>query len=106
MAGQRIELTNYSMFAETPIYEVGEDIVLGLMRDVVVPDNSDVLYNVPPGGTHRLDLISSTHYGTPHLWWVIARVNNLVDPLLGVVSGAIIRLPTRARLASEGILNV
>jgi len=106
MAGQRIELTNYSMFAETPIYEVGGEIVLGLMRDVVVPDNSDVLYNVPPGGTHRLDLISNEHYGTPHLWWVIARVNNLIDPLVGVVSGAIIRVPTRARLASEGILNV
>lgn len=94
------------MFAETPIYEVGEDIVFGLTRDVVVPDNSDVLYNVPPGGAYRLDLVSNEQYGTPHLWWVIARVNNLIDPLVGVTSGAIIRVPTRARLASEGILNV
>lgn len=94
------------MFAETPVYEVGPDIVFGLTRDVVVPDSSDTLYTVPPGGTHRLDRISNEHYGTPHLWWVIARVNNIVDPLFGVVSGQVIRIPTRARLATDGILNV
>jgi hypothetical protein len=45
MAGQRIELPTFSMFAKTPVYEIGGDLVFGLMRDVVVPDATDDLYS-------------------------------------------------------------
>jgi hypothetical protein len=94
------------MFATTPVYEVGEEVVFGLMRDVIVPDASDDLFTVPPGAEARLDAISYKFYGTPALWWVIARVNNIEDPLTGVALNTTIRIPTKARLASEGILNV
>jgi hypothetical protein len=106
MAGQRVELPAYSMFATTPVYEVGGDVVFGLLKDVIVPDASDELFTVPPGGETRLDSISYKFYGTPALWWVLARVNNIEDPLVGVALNATIRIPTKARLASEGILNV
>jgi len=107
MAGQRIELTQYSMFTQTPVYELGPDaIVFGLMQPAVVPDATDEQWVVPPAGVPRLDLLSSAFYDTPHLWWVLASVNNILDPLVSVPQGTSLRVPTKERLAAEGILNV
>ena len=106
MAGQRIELPQFSMFAQTPVYNVGNDIVFGLMKDVVVPDATDTLYIVDSTGVNRFDLISYRFYGTPMLWWVLSRVNNMVDPLIGPSLKQHLRIPTKARLATLGILNV
>lgn len=95
------------MFAKTPVYGLGGDLVVfGLMRPAVVPDASDELWPVPPAGVPRLDLLADDFYGTPHLWWVIASVNNILDPLVSVPEGTKIRVPTRERLSAEGILNV
>jgi len=106
MAGQRIELPPYSMFAQTPVYEVGSDVVFGQMVPAVVPNATDIIYTVPAGGVFRLDLISTQFYGVPDLWWVIATANNLLDPILAVPANTQIRIPARDRLASEGVLNV
>jgi nucleoid-associated protein YgaU len=110
MAQQRIQLPAYSMWAQTPIHEIdsedGKVIVFALMQDVVVADPSDFLYTVPAGGVYRLDLISHNFYGVPDLWWVIASVNNIIDPLISVPLGTVIRIPTKARLGAAGILNV
>lgn len=111
----RVELSPYSMFSATPVYkDVDAEIegvrqkviVFGLLVDAVVPDASDVLYPVPQAGEARLDLIANKFYGTPELWWVVALVNNILDPLVGAPVGRTIRIPTRDRLATEGILNV
>lgn len=106
MASQRIELPLYSMFAKTPVYEVGGNVVFGLKEPAVVPHGSDILYTVPAAAEFRLDLLSTQFYGVPDLWWVIASVNNLIDPLVGIAPGTRIRVPTQQRLASEGVLNV
>jgi hypothetical protein len=106
MAGQRIELPPYSMFARTPVYDVAGDIVFGLMADVIVPDITDQLFIVPLEGVNRLDLIADEFYGISQLWWVLARVNNIQDPLVSVPVGTTIRVPTKDRLASAGVLNV
>lgn len=111
----RIELPPYSMFSATPAYDgvnveiegVRQNIIaFGLMTPAVVSDASDILYRVPQAGEGRLDLISQQFYGTPELWWVVATVNNLVDAIIGFVAGQTIRIPTKERLAAEGILNV
>lgn len=103
------------MFSATPAYEGVESeiegsrqkvIVFGLLVDAVVPDATDILYTVPQAGEGRLDLVSQQHYGTPELWWVIALVNNLIDPLVGFTVGQSIRIPQKNRLAAEGILSV
>lgn len=94
------------MFAKTPVKEIDGNLVFGLMRDVVVPDATDDLYTVGAGEHDRLDLISARFYGTSHLWWVIARVNNLLDPEKGFEIKAQIRVPTKTRLAAVGVLNV
>lgn len=107
MAGQRIELPQYSMFAKTPIYDLGGDtVVFGLMQPVVVPDATDELWLMPSAGVPRLDLLSNDFYGTPQLWWVIASVNNMLDPLVAVPEGTPMRIPTKERLSAEGVLNV
>lgn len=98
------------MFPVTPIYESQADgenvIVFGLLQDVIVPDPSDTVFTVPIAGVHRLDLISQNFYGVPDFWWVIARVNNILDPLVGIANGTRIRVPTKSRLAQEGLLSV
>lgn len=102
------------MFSSTPAYD-GVDveiegsrqkvIVFGLMVDAVVPDASDVLYTVPPSGEGRLDLLSQYQYGTTELWWVIALVNNIVDPFVGSAVGDVLRIPRKERLSAEGVLG-
>lgn len=98
------------MWAATPIYSVdtdeGKTVVFGLLQDIIVPDPTDTVYKVPIGGVHRLDLIATSFYGIPDLWWVIARANAILDPLVGPALGQEIRIPTRARLATEGVLSV
>ena len=94
------------MFAKTPVYEVGSDVVFGLQVPVIVPNTTDLVYTVPTPGEFRLDLISTQFYGVPDLWWVIAAVNDIGDPLVGVPAGTLIRIPSKDRLASEGILSV
>ena len=107
MAGQRINLPAYSAFTKTPIYDLGpETIVFGLMQPVIVPANTDEVWPMPLAGVPRLDLLSSDFYGVPDLWWVIASVNNINDPLVSVPAGTLVRIPTKSRLAAEGILNV
>lgn len=103
--GMVVSFPAYSMFSATPVYQIGSDVVLGLMRDVVIPDASDTLYTVTEPGSSRFDLISNMFYGTCQLWWVIARVNNIMDPLLGVAPGTVLRIPTRDRLSRQGVLT-
>lgn len=111
----RIELPKYSMFSNTPVYHGitetvdGEEqdlVVFGLMDSPVVPDPTDTLYTVEAGGVNRLDMISIKFYGAGDLWWVIARVNNLNDALVGASRGTILRIPAKTRLATLGILNI
>jgi hypothetical protein len=94
------------MFTKTIPYKVDDAIVFGLMEDVVVPDASDEVWTVPAGAVARLDRLSNAVYGTPDLWHVLASVNNLIDALSGFPAGTKIRVPTKSRLASEGILGV
>lgn len=99
------------MFSRTGLYEAASEeegavLAFGLMRTTVPSDPSDTLFTVPPGGDSRMDAVSDYHYGTPELWWVIAQANNIIDPLTALVVNSKIRIPTRARLASQGILNV
>lgn len=101
-----VTLPPFSMLAKTPFYDIDGVITPGLVRPVVLPDFSDVVYTVTLAGERRLDLISALHYGTPNLWWVIASVNNLVDGLAGVRVGTELRIPLKSRLAQTGILNI
>ena len=41
----------------------------------------------------RLDLLSYEFYGTEYLWWVIAAVNNIVDPIGDMFAGQRLYVP-------------
>jgi len=110
----RVELVPYSMFTATPAYQIQAEldtgkenvVVFGLKRDPVVPDPTDILFTVPARGGGRFDLISQKFYSTPELWWAVSRCNPELDPMIGPEVGSIIRVPSRLRLASLGVLNV
>lgn len=114
MSTQRVELPAHSAYVRTPVYSgltaevdgVKEPVVaFGLMLDAVVADGSDELFSVPVGMANRLDLVSDQFYGTKNLWWVVALVNNQLDPLVGFVPGDQIRIPQKSRLSALGLLN-
>jgi len=115
MAEQNIQLPAYSMFAKTPVYSnvpvelegiKQTAIVFGLQVPPGIGDATDILYTVSLGGASRLDLIADKFYGTPELWWVVAQVNSGTDPLVGFDVGQTIRVPTRQRLGTLGIMSV
>jgi hypothetical protein len=59
---------------------------------------SDRFFEVTREFAYRLDLISLKFYGTLYLYWVLARVNNLVDPFADTVVGLRLRIPDRENL--------
>jgi hypothetical protein len=101
----KIELPTHSAYIDTPVYQIGGDIFFGLLRDPITPDLTDGSFTVTQGFENRLDLISNNFYGTQDLWWVIAMVNDIMDPLLGVQVNTILRIPTKTRLANAGVLS-
>lgn len=95
------------MFSTTEVYDLGVNgIVFGLMQPSIVPDDTDEQWIVPSAGVPRLDLLANDFYGVPDLWWILASINNIIDPFVSVPEGTVIRVPTKERLSSEGILNV
>lgn len=62
---------------------------------------TDSFYQVPAGEVNRLDLISSTIYGTVDLWWVLATVNNIADPFVEVEAGKLLRVPAITEVYSK-----
>ena len=105
MADSRVTLPAFSMFSRTPVYEVNGIILFGLMMDPVIASSTDQIYVMPQAEESRLDLISALFYGTPQLWWIIALVNNITDPIVGAPPGTALRIPTKDRLSQEGILS-
>ena len=58
----------------------------------------DRFYEVTAPLAHRPDLISKIYYGTEQLYWVIARVNGMVDPFAETTVGKKLRIPDRDNL--------
>lgn len=100
-----VTLPPYSMFSQTDVYAIQDGVAFGLMRELVVPDPSDTIFTITQPLERRPDMLSMYFYGTPHLWHVLCTVNNILDPLTGFVNGLKIRVPTKTRLASEGLMN-
>lgn len=103
----QVTLPAMSMFMDTPVGKTTEgDIVFGLLRDPVIPDPTDKVYSVPQPGENRGWLISAHCYTTPHLWWVLAMVNGMLDPLTEFTPGRELRVPTSQRLSDEGVKTI
>lgn len=65
---------------------------------------NDQFYAVEKGYENRIDLISYKFYGTPLLWWAIAVMNNITNPL-DVKAGIILRIPDLLSINESGVLS-
>lgn len=81
------------MFQSTPFYQVGADVVFGLMVPPILPSPSDQMYTVSLVNAQRLDKIAKLAFGDERYWWAIAMVNNIVDPQAAIPVGTILRIP-------------
>jgi hypothetical protein len=86
------------MFIRTPVYNVNNTIVFGLRREVIAPDPTDSIIGVTQTMVGDLGILAYELYGTSELWWVIAELNHILDPMTEVVEGLQLRVPSRDRL--------
>lgn len=65
-------------------------------------DPTDTAYVVENKYEGRLDQIVAVHLGTQFVgsWWVVAMLNNILDPYTEIYEGRVLYLPTRERLSS------
>ena len=51
----------------------------------------------------RLDKLANDYYNDPKLWWAIAQVNNIKNPLTDLKIGTMIRIPPLTSLIKNGV---
>jgi len=81
-----------SEYRRTPVYKVDDELVFGLLNLPIVKARTDTYVIVKQGSENRLDLVSSAVYGTPIYWWVIATLNDIIDPMTEVPVGKVLRV--------------
>lgn len=59
---------------------------------------SDMEYIVEDKYKHRPDLIAFAFYEDWRLWWFICQFNNILDPHAELVTGLVLRIPTKERV--------
>lgn len=69
-------------------------------RSILEPGGEDISYIVEDFYVGRLDLIASVFYNEPRWWWVIAQYNSILDPFGEIVSGRILLIPPKDRIAA------
>ena len=62
--------------------------------------SSDVFHQVTDADNKRLDLIAWRYYRDVRLWWIIAEINNISNPL-EMHTGLILRIPSYERIMLE-----
>lgn len=100
----------YSRLVHGGITEVGNNRLEWHDRVVFPTDETDIVYAIERQFSGRPDMIASLFYNEPRYWWVIAQHNNILDPFSEMVTGRLISIPTKERLAtmltgSQGGMN-
>lgn len=80
--------------------EVNKTAIEWWERSVLKTDPTDFQYVVEKQFEGRLDWITAVYLGEQNIryWWVVAMLNNILDPYTEVTTGRIIRIPTKERL--------
>lgn len=82
----------YSRYRDSIIYQDAAGAQsLGLRERLDAPRRRDDRFHTLVS-SDRLDLLANTYLGDPHLWWVIADYNDLLDPL-DLTPGVVLRIP-------------
>lgn len=108
----KVQISASSHLQRTPVYQLvdqqtGKPIgvhVWGRWAPIDIPsDPSDAYYPIAEKDVGRLDSIAYAYYRNPYLWWIIAWVNDIQNPLEMEI-GQVIRIPAfrsvRAALAN------
>lgn len=53
----------------------------------------------------RLDQLAHSEYGDSKLWWIIAKVNSIFNPLDELKYGTVLRIPTLTSLISHQVIS-
>lgn len=64
--------------------------------------NSDMFHQVTEADRRRIDLIAWQYYRDVNLWWIIAEVNNIGNPL-DIEPGTVLRIPAYDRVQMKVI---
>lgn len=66
-------------------------------RRLIPYAEDDIFVDVTPEYANRADLIAHDEYGTAELDWLVLEYNNIIDPVVELVVGVRLRLPSRTR---------
>lgn len=58
-----------------------------------VDKNSQQYSEIITSGIKTLDILSMENYGTPLLFWLIADMNDIIDPMIDIPSGTKLKIP-------------
>lgn len=73
---------------------------------IIKESTKDIFYSVEKGYENRLDLISYKFYNTPFLWWAIATMNHIDNPMV-IEAGIVLRIPAISSIyGSGGVLSL
>ena len=70
----------------------GNNYLLSQRKREILETVNDTLYVVEPECENRIDMVSFKFYNTPHLWWAIAMMNHIKNPMRLEV-GIVLRIP-------------
>ena len=85
------KLSRYGM-SDVVTDEAGNSYLVSQSRKYIKESTKDTLYTVEPECENRLDAVSYKFYNTPHLWWAIATMNHIKNPMRLEV-GIVLRIP-------------
>jgi hypothetical protein len=98
-----------SVFVRTSRYvsggetEVNQTALEWWEREILSSAPDDTAYVIERRFEGRLDQIAALFLNDPHLWWVIAQYNNVLDAHAEIIENAVIYIPSTERV--NAILN-
>ena len=80
-------------FNTTTVKTQKEVDMLWNTKSAFVLKHEPVYYRVSSHDVAQPDLISKKLYDTERYWWIICVVNNIMNPLLDIIPGNILKIP-------------
>lgn len=87
-------LIKNSRYVSGGVTEVNQTALEWWERDIIQLNEDDRTYVVERRFEGRLDLIAALYLGEPRWWWIIAQMNNILDPYSEVKEGIVLYIPT------------
>lgn len=100
---KEINLPVDSRFQDTPLLQLRDsdgnatnDYAWGVWEVIDFPEaGTDLIHIIKDYEAGRIDLLADKYYGNVNLWWVIAYINEIMDPMVDMEAGDKIRIPHR-----------